>query len=230
LRWWPYPWPNAERPRFVHSSTKRTGLQEHTGAARGRTALPRTARPTRLRDHWRIRWLDHNGERCSTVFDSYREADQQRRLKQAEAEEVRRGQRSAPPPEKTVGDALDYWLEKRAPRKRSSADDQSIIRRHLRPAFGALRLRELGIEHVDQFMAERAALNPKTVNNLLTLLIAVLNAAVDLGWLLKVPRIRKPSVRAFSADYRYQKIEEETRRTFSCAPHPTVADRSPCTS
>jgi hypothetical protein len=30
-----------------------------------------------------------------------------------------------------------------------------------------------------------------------------LNAAVDLGWLLKVPRIRKPSVRAFSADYRY---------------------------
>jgi hypothetical protein len=51
--------------------------------------------------------------------------------------------------------------------------------------------------------------NPKTVNNHLTLFISVLNAAVDLGWLAKVPRIKKPKVRLISADYRYLRTTEE---------------------
>lgn len=36
---------------------------------------------------------------------------------------------------------------------------------------------------------------PKTISNILTLLVAMLNCARDLGWLLTVPRIRKPRVR-----------------------------------
>jgi hypothetical protein len=35
---------------------------------------------------------------------------------------------------KTVNDICDYWIEKRAPRKRSKKDDVSIIRKHLRPS------------------------------------------------------------------------------------------------
>ena len=63
------------------------------------------------------------------------------RQRQVEAEEVRRGIRNAPPREKTFGDLCDYWLENRAPRKRSQKDDESIIRKHLRPAFGTMKLR-----------------------------------------------------------------------------------------
>ena len=65
------------------------------------------------------------------------------------------------------------------------------------------------MQHVDAFVATRAKLDPKTVHNLLTLLISVLNAAVDLGWLAKVPRIKKPKIRMFSADYRYLRTDEE---------------------
>ncbi len=127
---------------------------------------------------------------------------------------MKRGLRAPPAPEKkTVGDALDYWVTNRAPQKRSGGDDESIIRCHLRPTFGHLRLRELGVQHVDAFVATRAKLDPKTVHNLLTLLISVLNAAVDLGWLAKVPRIKKPKVRMFSADYRYLRTDQE-RDTF----------------
>lgn len=181
--------------------------------------MPRTARPVRLKDHWRIRWLDHAGKRQSAVFDSYREADHELRRRQAEVEDIKRGLRAAPPPEKkTVGEALDYWLENRAPQKRSGDHDESIIRSHLRPAFGRLLLRELGVQHVDLFVAQRAKLDPKTVHNHLTLLISVLNAALDLGWLVKLPRIKKPKVRTFSTDYRYLRTEAE-RDMFLRAAH-----------
>jgi hypothetical protein len=49
-----------------------------------------------------------------------------------EAEEIKRGIRNRPPPEKSFGDLCDYWLEKRAPRKRSEKDDKSIIGKHRR--------------------------------------------------------------------------------------------------
>jgi hypothetical protein len=68
------------------------------------------------------------------------------RQRQVEAEEVRRGIRNAPPPEKTLGDLCDYWFENSAPRKRSQKDDESIIRKHLRPAFGTMKLRDFGVE------------------------------------------------------------------------------------
>ncbi len=141
--------------------------------------MPRTARPTRfLQDKWRIRWLDHEGRRRSAVFKSYKEADHQLRLLQGEAEQVKRGERDAPPPaDKTVGDAIDYFEGNRSPRKRSCEHDKSIFRAHLRPAFPGVRLRDFGIAHVDRFVAERSHLHPKTVNNLLTSLITVLGVA-----------------------------------------------------
>jgi integrase len=137
----------------------------------------------------------------------------------AEVEEVKRGLRTPPSPEKkSIGDALDYWIENRAPQKRSSEDDASIIKCHLRPAFGHLLLRELGVQHTDAYVAQRAKLSPKTVHNQLTLFISILNAAVDLGWLAKVPRIKKPKVRIFSADYRYLRTIAE-RDAFLRAAH-----------
>jgi hypothetical protein len=94
------------------------------------------AKPTKHGDKWRIRWLDERAHRQSAVFDDYKRAQAELSRRQVEVEEIRRGVRNAPPPEKTLGDLFDYWVEKRAARKRSKKDDESIIRKHLRPAFG----------------------------------------------------------------------------------------------
>ena len=80
-----------------------------------------------------IRWLDEHGKRQSAVFDEYKVAQKELSRHQVEVEEIRRGVRNAAPPEKTFGDLCDYWIENRAPRKRSRKDDESIIRKHLRP-------------------------------------------------------------------------------------------------
>ena len=82
--------------------------------------MPRTARPVRLKDKWRIRWLDHVGDRHSAVYDSYRQADQELRRRQAEIEDVKLGLRAPPcQVEHKIADVLDYWLE--TARRRSGA-------------------------------------------------------------------------------------------------------------
>jgi hypothetical protein len=114
--------------------------------------MPRAARPVPCRDEWRIRWIDADGKRQSDVNDSYNEAERQLRKRRVEADEIKRGLRSAPPPEKTFNDLADYWIEKRAPRKPNRKDDESLIRKRLRPAFGSIRLREIGVEDVDAYV------------------------------------------------------------------------------
>lgn len=169
------------------------------------------AKPIKQRDKWRIRWFDENGIRQSEVFDDYRTAQQELSRREAEATEVREGLRSPRPPERSFGQLCDYWLEHRASRKRSQKDDESIIRAHLRPAFAHLQLRALGVAQVDAFVATLDQ-QPKTVSNILTLLVAILNCARDLGWLLAVPRIRKPRVRLCQNDFRYLKTRDEISR------------------
>lgn len=170
------------------------------------------AKPVRFRGKWRIRPMGENGERESYVFDDYRDAVRKLKEREHEVEEVRRGARSATPAPRTFSELCDYWIEQRVPTKRSGDHDKSIIRKHLRPAFGALLLRDLSVKHVDAYVVEREHLNRKTIANHLTTFIAMLNVAVDLGWLLKVPRIRKPKVRVFDADYSYLRTDEEIRR------------------
>jgi integrase len=181
--------------------------------------MPKGARPVGCRGKWRIRWIDAEGRRQSDVFDSYNEAERQLRKRQVEAEEVRRGQRRAAPPEKTFGNLCDYWIEHRAVEKRSRKDDLSIIRRHLRPAFGAIRLRDLGVEHFDRYKEARAGLSPKTVANHLTLTGTMLRLAVeDLHWLLVAPAIRKPRVDPDDeVDPPWLKTQDEIRRLLDAA-------------
>ena len=125
------------------------------------------AKPVKHGDKWRIRWLDEHDRRQSAVFDDYRRAQSELNRHQVEVEEIRRGVRNASPPEKTFGDLCDYWIENRAPRKRSRKDDESILRKHLRPAFGALRLRDVGVEEVDGYVNDKIdgeGLSDKTVS------------------------------------------------------------------
>ena len=175
------------------------------------------AKPHRFRDKWRIRWFDHDGCRKSAVFETYREAERELALRLAQVELIRRGERDAPPRVRLFDELADYWLANRAVQKRSGRDDVSMIRRHLRPAFGGLRLREIGVAHIDAYKAARMGLSPKTVRNHLTLLGTMLRLAVDLGWLVRSPRIEKPRVRVFSGDYRYLRTEQDLRRLLCAA-------------
>lgn len=170
------------------------------------------AAPTKHYGKWRIRWLDADGRRCSETHATHREAEFALRRHEVEVEELKRGLRNPAARDRTFNELIDYWLEFRAARKRSAKDDASIIRKHLRPAFGPLTLRQIGTAHVDRFMSERAGLDKKTIHNHLTLLRSMLNVAVDLGWLTTAPRFKKPSVRAFSRDFRYLKSAQEIRR------------------
>ena len=170
------------------------------------------SKPTRHGGKWRGRPKDADGKRHSAVFDSYRDAQFFIDTIEHEAEEIRRGKKLRLAPDKTFGDLCDYYIENRVPLKRSGYHDESIIRAHLRPAFGKIRLRDLGLADVDRFRAERGHLDPKTIVNHLTLLVTMMNCAVDLNWIATVPRIRKPKVRVFNADFRYLRTSEEIAR------------------
>lgn len=175
------------------------------------------AKPTRFRDKWRARWTDETGKRQSEFFTDYREALHALKRHEVEADDVRRGRRRAAPPDRLFGELCDEWISQRASQKRSGKDDESIIRRHLRPFFGAMKVRLVGTAQADAFALARSHLDRKTINNHLTLLIAMLNYARDREWIEKAPRIRKPKVRAISADYQWLRSRGEIERFLRAA-------------
>ena len=158
------------------------------------------SKPFKFSGKWWIRFTDEFGKRRKRVFDDYTEAAHAHTAEKARVHEVKIGPRSPTPPTKTFGELADYWLENRVPQKRSGHHDASILRCHLRPFFGTALLKSIDVAMVDRFICSRLHLDKKTVANHLTLLISALKLAMDLGWLLKLPRIRKPKVRLFSRD------------------------------
>jgi integrase len=173
--------------------------------------------PYRHYGRWRARWLDENGKPCSKTFASRRDATYHEQKKKAEATEIRTGLRSAAPPLWTFPQLWDRWSATRGATKRSRSDDVSIANRHLLPFFGALAVREIVVEHGDRYVAEHASLSKKTVANHLTLLIAMLNFARDLGWIDRVPRIKKPRVRIHGKDFAFLRTLADVRRFLEAA-------------
>jgi len=195
--------------------------------------MPKAARPRRCRNGWRVRWLDATGVRKSRMFKKYDDAERFLRQQQVTTERIKAGLEVAPPEPRTFGELCDYWLEHETPRKRSPKDDKSIIGAHLRPFFGHIELTLLGAQHVDAYRRRCRTLPPagrrknkgisdKTVHNHLTLLIALLNKAVELGWLYDIPRIRKP--RLVQQDYRWLRTTKEIKALLEAAEdeHPGV--------
>ena len=101
------------------------------------------AKPTKHHGKWRIRWKDENGKRQSAVFDDFKTATYEQRKSETEVEEIKQGRRAPVPINKTFNELCDYWIERRLPQKRSQKDDLSIIRTHLKPAFGNLKIKEV---------------------------------------------------------------------------------------
>lgn len=113
---------------------------------------------------------------------------------------------------RTFSELAERWLDTRANEKRSKADDESMIRKHLRPAFGAITS-----EHVERYKNERARLSPKTVANHLTLLGTMLRLAVELGWLVSPPIVRKPRVDPDDADQPWLRTDDEIAKVLDAA-------------
>jgi integrase len=178
-----------------------------------------TAKPYKHNGTWCIRYTDEHGKRKKKSFESHADANLELAKELARVEEVGRGLRAATPQPRTFDEICDIWISSRAIHKRSERHDQSIIRRHLRPVFTGQCLMDVGVASVDAFVAKQvlAGLDKQTIRNHLTLLIAMLHYAVDLGWLLKVPRIKKPKVALFSTDYRYLRTHDEIQRFLGAA-------------
>ena len=180
--------------------------------------MSKAARPQRCRNGWRVRWLDATGRRKSRMFKKYDDAERFLRQQQVSAERVRAGLEAPLPDPRSFDDLCDYWLKHETPRKRSPKDDNSIINAHLKPFFGHIELTLLGTQHVDAYRRrcrkmkktgrmKNDGLSDKTVHNHLTLLVALLNKAVELGWLRETPRVRKPKL--VQNDYRWLQTTKE---------------------
>lgn len=175
-------------------------------------------RPTKHYRKWRTRWCDEHGVRHSRVFDRREDAELDLRREELAVAERRRGIRAPDLGPKTFLDAADYWETNRAPQKRSYKDDLSILKQ-LRAHFGALGLGDAGpwVAAIDRYRALKLGLNPKTVANHLTLLGSVLRLAHDLGWMNRVPPIKKPRVKVASSNYSYLRTDEEIARFLRAA-------------
>lgn len=69
---------------------------------------------------------------------------------------------------------------------------RSILRHHLIPAFGKLRLDKIGSREIERFKAKKVkdGLKPATINNRLTVLRKMLTTAQEWGIIETVPRFR----------------------------------------
>jgi integrase len=176
------------------------------------------SKPVKHYGNWRIRWVDEQGGRRSEVHGDRKEAALALQRHELETEERRRGLRPAAVEPKSFREAAEYWETHRAPQKRSRRDDISMLKQ-LRAAFGDALLADAAawIRLIDRDIAAKSHLNKKTVANHLTLLGSVLRLAVELEWMPKMPRIRKPKVRLISRDYSYLRTDEEIARFLRAA-------------
>ena len=178
------------------------------------------------RNRWRIQWFDADGRRRGQTYKNRSTAKKALAKLEVEAQEIRSGLKPRPGPQHSFSELCDYWLEHRTTRKKSPKDDQSIIDSSLRPFFGTMQLASISLEQVDRFRRQRCPgeretpdqekdprrgghLSVKTLHNHLTLLISMLNLAVDLGWLQARPRIKKPKLS--SAEFSYLRTEGDIR-------------------
>jgi integrase len=179
-------------------------------------AVPKTPEPRKKGNRWEINYLDATGNRRWRTFRTRKEASSAIHHLNSEAEAIRAGVRVLPPEPHSFDELANYWLEKKAPQKRSGKDDRSIINKHLRPYFGAIELPALGVEVVDQFVVDMEdEVSPKTLHNVLTLLGTMLRQAVRLKWIVAIPPIDKPRLQ--DGDYKWLRTTEEIRKLLLAA-------------
>lgn len=69
---------------------------------------------------------------------------------------------------------------------------ETILRLHLGPCFGTLKLADISVRHIERYKADKlnSGLGPKSINNTLTVLRRMLVLAVEWGLIKDVPKIK----------------------------------------
>ena len=126
----------------------------------------------------------------------------------------------SPTPEATFGELIERWTNDKVANVRKVSGRRTkicILRVHLLPHFGGVKLSDIDEGRVDSFVAslKRRGLHQKTVNNILTVLRTALTDGVRWKMLDRVPAFRLE--RAERADPRFL-LEDEARRLVDAAP------------
>lgn len=175
------------------------------------------AKPKKHYGKWRIRPIGPDGKRGSRIYDTYEEAMHELQKHEVERREAKYGHRALVQRDRTFNEICDYWLNHKA-LKRSARHDKSIIERHLRPKFGKLLIRQVGIDQVSEYQKALSSTHDvKTVFNHITLLISLLRMAKKKDWLSVLPSIEKPKVKLVTTDFSYFKTTEDIQRFLSVA-------------
>lgn len=167
------------------------------------------AKPIKHGNNWRIRPLNHTGERQSFIFSTHTDALSYLKQYDATVERIKLGLESPSPTPKSFHEAANEYLRLKSSQKKNPKDDKSIITKHLIPFFGKMPLSQVE-SFVDEFKLNTKHLSDKTLHNILTLLITILRFSFDKRWLIQEPRIKKPKLT--SAEFSYLKTDEEIKR------------------
>lgn len=102
------------------------------------------------------------------------------------------------PSKMTVGEWLDIWLKdyQGHTSERSVIKYRSIIKNHIKPAVGSVKLSKLSPIHVRRLMTELSGLKPYTVKTYMTIFSGAINCAVEADLIKQNPvlKIKKPRV------------------------------------
>src|SRR5262245_16873525 len=162
-------------------------------------------------DVWIVDYRDHAGVRRWVTYATRREAEEGRAEKVAEAKQARPRPAN---PNVTFEEYAAEWLEEHTGDLRPSTKrgyDQ-VLKHHLRPAFGALRVRVLHVGHIKTILAEkRAAGYSKNMVRLMRATLSVmLGDAVESGLLVTNP-VAQLTRRRRTADGRLSRAERQQK-------------------
>ena len=128
---------------------------------------------------------------------------------------TREAEREAP----TVADLSDRYLAEHAIKKRTAADDESMIRRIVRPELGARKVASIAFADVDRLHRKATERGGYAANRLLALLSKMF--ALAIRWEMRTDNPAKGVERnSEERRYRYLTGEELRRLTEALATHP----------
>lgn len=117
--------------------------------------------------------------------------------------------------------APEFLANARANNKPSTVTEKATaLERHLIPAFGTMRLDEIGTRNIEMFKARKLeeGLAPKTVNNLLVILRRLLAVACEYEVLGAVPRIKR--LKEAEPEFDFLDFDEADRLVTAAAHEP----------
>jgi len=104
------------------------------------------------------------------------------------------------------------WMEKYCRLRKAESqwiEDESMLRNHLNPAFGKIKLEKLDPSHLEQVQQKLSGrLKPKSINNITNLAKTMLGQAVKWRYLLVNPFLLVDSLRVGEQDFDFWTIEE----------------------